>query len=58
MVAVATTPGSNVSAADITEWGDETAPAAYKHPRAVVFVDELPKGPSGKIRCAIEREPP
>ncbi len=54
---VATTPGSNVSAADITEWATERL-AAYKYPRAVVFVDELPKGPSGKIlKRAIEREP-
>lgn len=54
---VATTPGSNVTAADITEWATERL-AAYKYPRAVVFVNELPKGPSGKIlKRAIEREP-
>ncbi|GAB04917.1 AMP-binding protein [Gordonia amarae] len=54
---VAAKPGSGLTAEDVTNWSTERL-AAYKYPRAVVFVDELPKGPSGKIlKRAIDRDP-
>jgi len=40
--------GEHVSAEDIQEYVKEQV-AAYKYPRKVWFVDELPKGPTGKI---------
>jgi long-chain acyl-CoA synthetase len=52
--------GEEVGAAVVLEPGEEAAPeeisawvreriAAYKYPRVVWFMDELPKGPTGKI---------
>ncbi len=40
--------GSSVSADEIIAYCRERL-AAYKYPRAIRFMDELPKGPSGKI---------
>jgi long-chain acyl-CoA synthetase len=59
--------GEEVGAAIVVHDGEQLAPgevsayvkeriAAYKYPRAVWFVDELPKGPTGKIlKREIER---
>jgi len=33
---------------ELQVWAKERV-AAYKYPRRVIFVDELPKGPTGKI---------
>jgi long-chain acyl-CoA synthetase len=41
-------PGAAAEADEIREWVKERV-AAYKYPRQVWFVDELPKGPTGKI---------
>jgi long-chain acyl-CoA synthetase len=46
--AVALKPGERVSADDLRSFVKSQV-AAYKYPRAVWFVDELPKGPTGKI---------
>lgn len=46
--AVALKPGEKVSEADLKAFAKERL-AAYKYPRAVWIVDELPKGPTGKI---------
>ncbi|MBJ8344660.1 long-chain fatty acid--CoA ligase [Antrihabitans sp. YC2-6] len=46
--AVALIPGSEEDAPGIREFVRERV-AAYKYPRHIWFVDELPKGPSGKI---------
>jgi len=46
--AVALKEGSQVSAAELREYVKDQV-AAYKYPRHVWFVDELPKGPTGKI---------
>jgi len=40
--------GSDLSADDVIAYSRERL-AAYKCPREIRFVDELPKGPSGKI---------
>jgi acyl-CoA synthetase (AMP-forming)/AMP-acid ligase II len=45
---VALRPGHDVSAEDITVYTRERV-AAYKYPREIRFMPELPKGPSGKI---------
>jgi long-chain acyl-CoA synthetase len=45
---VVTRPGTSPDADDLREW-TRARVAAYKYPRRVVFVDELPKGPTGKI---------
>ena len=45
---VAVRPGASPSADEIKAWAKERV-AAYKYPRHVIFVDELPKGPTGKI---------
>ena len=45
---VALKPGASATADEIIAFCREQL-AAYKHPREVRFVDELPKGPSGKI---------
>jgi len=48
-------PGATPSVAAIQAWARERV-AAYKYPRRIVFVDELPKGPTGKIlKRAIDR---
>ena len=46
--AVALKPGEKVSREDLQAFAKERL-AAYKYPRAVWIVDELPKGPTGKI---------
>jgi long-chain acyl-CoA synthetase len=47
--------GAAPDAAAIQAWAKERV-AAYKYPRRIVFVDELPKGPTGKIlKRAIDR---
>ncbi|HEX3241144.1 MAG TPA: long-chain fatty acid--CoA ligase [Solirubrobacterales bacterium] len=62
--------GEEVGAAVVLHDGEELSPeevsayvkenlAAYKYPRAVWFLDELPKGPTGKIlKREIERPAP
>ena len=45
---IARTPGSDLDPAEVERVTREKL-AAYKIPRIVEFVDELPKGPSGKI---------
>jgi long-chain acyl-CoA synthetase len=60
--------GEEIGAAVVLHEGEELAPkevgayvkeriAAYKYPRVVWFIDELPKGPTGKI-LKREIEPP
>ena len=46
--AVALKSGSDVDPSELREFVKERV-AAYKYPRRVWFVDELPKGPTGKI---------
>jgi long-chain acyl-CoA synthetase len=46
--AVRQKPGAEVSADELREYAKAHV-AAYKYPRQVWFVDELPKGPTGKI---------
>ncbi|OFE17481.1 long-chain-fatty-acid--CoA ligase [Humibacillus sp. DSM 29435] len=46
--AVTLKPGQQVSEADLKAFAKERL-AAYKYPRVVWIVDELPKGPTGKI---------
>jgi long-chain acyl-CoA synthetase len=41
-------PGSELGAADVIAYCRERL-AAYKYPREIRFMGELPKGPSGKI---------
>jgi len=45
---VALRPGSTLEAESLKAWARERV-AAYKYPRTIVVVDELPKGPTGKI---------
>ncbi len=48
-------PGTTLDVEDLQAWARERV-AAYKYPRRIVFVDELPKGPTGKIlKRAIDR---
>jgi long-chain acyl-CoA synthetase len=48
-------PGTTLDAEELQAWTKERV-AAYKYPRRIVFVDELPKGPTGKIlKRAIDR---
>jgi long-chain acyl-CoA synthetase len=46
--AVVLEPGAELAPAEISAYVRERI-AAYKYPRVVWFVDELPKGPTGKI---------
>jgi long-chain acyl-CoA synthetase len=46
--AVALRPGATVTGEELVEWAKERI-AAYKYPRKVWIVSELPKGPTGKI---------
>jgi long-chain acyl-CoA synthetase len=46
--AIALKPGMDVSEADIRDFVKDRV-AAYKYPRHVWLVEELPKGPTGKI---------
>jgi long-chain acyl-CoA synthetase len=49
-------PGAAPDADGLQAWVKERV-AAYKYPRVIAFVDELPKGPSGKIlKRAIDRD--
>lgn len=41
-------PGSRVDAEALVAWGKERL-AAFKYPRRVTIVDQLPKGPTGKV---------
>ena len=43
-----TRTASALRAEEVVAWCKERL-AAYKYPRLVEFVDELPKGPTGKI---------
>jgi long-chain acyl-CoA synthetase len=55
--AVTLKEGSDVSAEELRDYVKEQV-AAYKYPRHVWFVDELPKGPTGKIlKREIDRPP-
>jgi long-chain acyl-CoA synthetase len=46
--AVALKPGEDVDPAELTAFVKQRV-AAYKYPRRIWFVDDLPKGPTGKI---------
>jgi long-chain acyl-CoA synthetase len=46
--AIVLEPGEEVAAEEISAWVRERI-AAYKYPRVVWFLEELPKGPTGKI---------
>jgi long-chain acyl-CoA synthetase len=46
--AVVLEPGEELAPEEISAWVREQI-AAYKYPRVVWFLDELPKGPTGKI---------
>ena len=49
-------PGTSLDPDELRAWAKERL-AAYKYPRIVVVVDDLPRGPSGKIlKRAIDRE--
>jgi long-chain acyl-CoA synthetase len=53
--AVALKAGQEVSADELRAYVKEQV-AAYKYPRSIWFLDELPKGPTGKIlKREIER---
>ena len=52
---VALRPGSSVTAEEIIAYCRERL-AAYKYPREIRFMTELPKGPSGKILKAALRD--
>ena len=54
--AVALKEGESVEASELRDFVKEHV-AAYKYPRQIWFVDELPKGPTGKI-LKREIEPP
>jgi long-chain acyl-CoA synthetase len=47
--------GAGATTDELTAWAKERV-AAYKYPRRIVVVDDLPKGPTGKIlKRAIDR---
>jgi long-chain acyl-CoA synthetase len=46
--AVALNPGAQATEAELREFAKSNV-AAYKYPRHIWFLDELPKGPTGKI---------
>jgi long-chain acyl-CoA synthetase len=52
---VALRPGTSATAEEIIGYTKERL-AAYKYPREIRFLDELPKGPSGKILKAALRD--
>ncbi|MDQ2849625.1 long-chain fatty acid--CoA ligase [Dermatophilaceae bacterium Sec6.4] len=54
--AVALKSGTNISEKDLQAFAKERL-AAYKYPRSVWIVDELPKGPTGKILRREVRSP-
>jgi len=47
--AIALVPGAEADAAAIRDFVKERV-AGYKYPRRIWFIDELPKGPTGKIQ--------
>ena len=47
-------PGTSPSADELQAWAKERV-AAYKYPRRVIFVDDLPKGPTGQDPQARDR---
>jgi long-chain acyl-CoA synthetase len=54
--AIVLRPGATLDAPALQAWAKERL-AAYKYPRVIAFVDELPKGPTGKVlKRAIDRE--
>lgn len=54
---VAVAAGTTLTAAEVRTWANDRL-ASYKLPRAVHFVEALPKGPSGKIlKRAIDKDP-
>ena len=48
-------PGSELTAEDVIAYCKERM-AAYKYPREVRFLAELPKGPTGKILKQVLRD--
>jgi long-chain acyl-CoA synthetase len=46
--AVALKEGESITAQELRDYVKEQV-ASYKYPREIWFVDELPKGPTGKI---------
>ena len=52
---VALRPGMSATAGDIIAYTRERL-AAYKYPREIRFMAELPKGPSGKVLKAALRD--
>jgi len=48
-------PGASAQGEDIVAWAKERI-AAYKYPREVRIVAELPKGPTGKIAKRLLRD--
>jgi long-chain acyl-CoA synthetase len=54
--AVVPQDGAELDPAEVSDYVKERI-AAYKYPRVVWFIDELPKGPTGKI-LKREIEPP
>jgi long-chain acyl-CoA synthetase len=46
--AIALKPGAEADADDLRDFVKQRV-AAYKYPRRIWFIDELPKGPTGKI---------
>jgi long-chain acyl-CoA synthetase len=51
-------PGEEMRAAEVSEYVRDRI-AAYKYPRLVWFLDELPKGPTGKVlKRGVERRGP
>ena len=49
-------PGASASTEELQAWTKERV-AAYKYPRRLLTVEELPKGPTGKIlKRAIDRD--
>jgi long-chain acyl-CoA synthetase len=48
-------PGSGLSESDVIAYCKERV-AAYKYPREVRFVAELPKGPTGKVLKTVLRD--
>lgn len=52
---ISTKPGREVTGQELTDYCSEFM-AGYKKPRKIVFLDELPKNPSGKILKRVLRE--
>ena len=52
---ISTRPGHDVTGQELIDYCSESM-AGYKKPRKVLFLDELPKNPSGKILKRVLRE--